>query len=64
MKKLISMGLTLAMILSLAACGGSGSKTEENKETKTENTSSEQTDMEYVKENSGCWYHRFRADGL
>ena len=51
MKKLISMGLTLAMILSLAACGGSGSKTEENKETKTENTSSEQTDMEYVKEN-------------
>lgn len=50
MKKLISMGLTLAMILSLAACGGSGSKTEENKETKTENTSSEQTDMEYVKE--------------
>ena len=50
MKKLISMGLTLAMILSRAACGGSGSKTEENKETKTENTSSEQTDMEYVKE--------------
>ncbi|MDD7143027.1 MAG: transporter substrate-binding domain-containing protein [bacterium] len=50
MKKLISMGLTLAMILSLAACGGSGSKAEENKETKTENTSSEQTDMEYVKE--------------
>lgn len=50
MKKLISMGLTLAMILSLAACAGSGSKTEENKETKTENTSSEQTDMEYVKE--------------
>lgn len=50
MKKLISMGLTLAMILSLAACGGSGSKTEGNKETKTENTSSEQTDMEYVKE--------------
>ena len=50
MKKLISMSLTLAMILSLAACGGSGSKTKENKETKTENTSSEQTDMEYVKE--------------
>ncbi|MGN0404678.1 MAG: transporter substrate-binding domain-containing protein [Bariatricus sp.] len=54
MKKLVAMTLTLVMVLSLAACGGSESKTEESKEneatTETEDTSSEQTDMEYVKE--------------
>ena len=47
MKKFISLTLTLAMVLSLAACGGSEKKAEENS---TENTATEESDMSYVKD--------------